>query len=296
MSLSRFRAAFVLSILGSSHASAQATGPSRSANEPCFLLALGPSVFGDASRVRVPAVIALRSHGTVAGALNSSDTLVAAGDIPAGEWNTPQADSITVNWHPMFLGGTLELHFRRSGQDLRGRYSLHAHQADDGRAIPRGSAAAFLLRCQNGRPAPGPELDAARGRLLTWRREQAPDTALARTEALAAFDAFLRTIPVHAITLMNYRIAEFSCLKGHVPASIEELRALRTADLRDTTMDWLGERVWQDAWRHPMIYRRHGLGYEVRSAGRDGIVGSADDLVATYETIPLKRYRRDHCQ
>src|SRR5215218_7421138 len=60
--------------------------------EPCYLLALGPSVGGAAPRVSIPAVLALRPGGHVAGALRMGDTLISRGDLPVGRWAAPTTD------------------------------------------------------------------------------------------------------------------------------------------------------------------------------------------------------------
>lgn len=277
-------------------ADAQTNASGTSAAERCFMLALGPAVGDGPSRVKIPSIIALRRGGQIRGAIKATDTLMSRGDEPVGEWVIRHADSLEIAWHPFWLGGLLELRLHREGSNLRGRYALHGHQADDGRDVPRGSASALAITCVHGRVSDVAELGAARRLLTDWRAAQRPDTSLAHAETRIAFAAALRADPVHSISLMNYRIAEFACRTGRPPNSLAELRAARTADIADPDVDWLGEALWSDAWHRPIQYRRRGLGYEVRSAGSDGRLGTADDLVGRYDTIPLKRFRKDGCR
>jgi hypothetical protein len=158
----------------------------------------------------------------------------------------------------------------------------------DGRGLPRGEAAAVRARCIRGRLAKTADRVEAEGRLAAWRVRQRPDTALARAEERIAFSEALLETPVHALSLMNYRIAEFACLRGRPPDSIAELRAAHVAEDRDSATNWLGDRVWQDAWERPILYQRRGQGYEVRSVGRDGRPGTADDLVGVDERMRIE--------
>jgi hypothetical protein len=41
-----------------------------------------------------------------------------------------------------------------------------------------------------------------------------------------------------------------------------------------------------DAWDHEFRYARRGEGYEIRSAGPDGIFGTDDDIVAVEKSVP----------
>jgi hypothetical protein len=129
-------------VAGAAHLGAQSPSRRAARTEPCYLIAVGPAVGNPHRRMAIPAVIAFRSAGRVAGALGTWDTLFGGGDRPVGSWRALGADSLLVWWQPAWLGGSLELRLAREGRELGGRYALHGHQADDGRGLPRGSALA----------------------------------------------------------------------------------------------------------------------------------------------------------
>lgn len=151
------------------------------------------------------------------------------------------------------------------------------------------------MHTEGGSPA-GAALEAAERTLAAWRATQRPDTVRAVAEAFQAFEAFLRRTPVHSLSLLNYRIAEYACWRGRVPRTMDELRAAASAPPAPALAS-LDEREWLDAWGRPLLYTPRGTrGYEVRSAGPDGAAGTPDDLVGAYDEVPLKRERANSCR
>jgi hypothetical protein len=130
-------------------------------------------------------------------------------------------------------------------------------------------------------------------RLDAWRDSLRPDTVLAVTESFRAFEAFLKETPVHALSLMNYRIATFACWNERLPESLAELQ--RMEPVPPAAFRALETRAFRDAWDRPLAYRRRTVGYEVRSAGPDGVLNSPDDLVSA-EDAPLRRTRDSECR
>jgi Type II secretion system (T2SS), protein G len=282
---------------------APSSGDAPSAAEGCYLLALGPAVQpGARAAVLIPTALELRAGGQLAGAALVSDTLATVGGETGAAWERRAPDSVLVAWHPNWLGGFLYLGLVQRADTLRGRYEVHYHTVDDGRLLWRGDALALRTRCAGSsdggrRLAAGAELDARERLLAGWRVAQRPDTAAAVAEGLRAFEDFLRRIPVHSLSLFNYRIAEYDCWRGRVPRTLDELRAAADTGGPVAALSALEERSWRDAWGRPLLYQSRGThGYEVRSAGPDGAAGTADDLVGAYEEVPLRRARRDNCR
>jgi len=213
-------------------------------------------------------------------------------DSALGQWSRV-ADSLWITWTPAWLAGSMALRLVADSDAWRGRYSLHGHQVDDGRILTRGDARAAGVPCENGALRAGPELTGTIRQLKAWRNTTRPDTTAGVTEALQAFEAFLRETPVHSLSLMNYRIATFACLNQRLPASIAEIQAVES--LPPVPVRALERRSFRDAWGRPLQYRRLAVGYEVRSAGPDGQTNSSDDLVSA-EAAPLRRSRETNCR
>jgi Type II secretion system (T2SS), protein G len=267
--------------------------------EGCYRLALGDAAESEArTPVLLPAALALLPGGRLAGAGAHVDTLVAVEPSAGGEWQSRAPDSVLIGWHPSWLGGSLYLRLVGGGDSLRGRYEVHHHAVDDGRVLWRGDALALRTDCaeRSRRLAGGAGLHVIERRLAAWRATRQPDTATAVTEGLRAFEAFLRQTPVHSLSLFNYRLAEYACWHGRVPRTIAELRGADRPPAAAALAPW-EERSWRDAWGRPLRYRPRGTrGYEVRSLGADGAAGTGDDLVGAYDTVPLKRERKENCQ
>jgi hypothetical protein len=202
-------------------------------------------------------------------------------------------DSVWVAWTPHWLGGSMYLRLVSDGGTLRGRYSLHGHQVDDGRLLFRGGVRAASIPCDNGHVTKAPDVAQTMERLEAWRESMRPDADVAVTESFRAFEAFLNETPIHSLSLMNYRIATFACWNERLPTTIAELQRAQPAS--PPALRALDERAWRDAWNRPVVYRRRNVGYEVRSAGPDGVLDSPDDLVSA-EDAPLRRTRDSQCQ
>ena len=66
---------------------------------------------------------------------------------------------------------------------------------------------------------------------------------------------------------MRSAINRFEILNGRYPASLSELLASGEVQPESLT----------DAWDHHLAYRVTPTGYDLRSAGQDGVLGTADD-------------------
>ena len=246
----------------------------------CLRVAFGPAAEPPPGRVVTPGVLELRPGGRVAAARGLGGALAPADTGLAG-WRRSAPDSIGAEWRGGWLGSAVEVRLARQGGVWRGRYVLLPHQVTDGRQLWRGDALAV--------PAPCGAAGAADRQLARWRAGARPDTAAAVAEALADFRAFLRETPVHALSLMNYRLATYACRRGRLPATLAALRPDRGGPLAA-----LDSVAFLDAWGRPPRYTPHAPGYELRSAGPDGKFGTADDLVSALDA-PLRRERADGC-
>jgi len=246
----------------------------------CWRVALGPAVELPPGGVATPAVLELRPHGRVAAAADLDAALVGA-DRSIVSWGRPRPDSITAAWRGGWLGSSVEVRVARDSDAWRGRYVLRSHQVSDGRQLWRGAALAVPIPCDASSAQTAP--------LARWQGGARPDTAAAVAEALAEFHAFLRAIPVHALSLMNYRLAEYACRHGRLPVTLTALRTRPVGALAA-----LDSAAFLDAWGHPLRYQPHAPGYELRSAGPDGRFGTPDDLVSAQDA-PLRRERATGC-
>ena len=257
----------------------------------CYALALGPSPSAERTPLEPPAWLALLPEGRLGGNQTIKDSLVVL-DSVLGHWMASN-DSVWVAWTPHWLGGLMYLRLVSDSGTLRGRYSLHGHQVDDGRLLFRGEVRAAAIPCDNGHVTTAPGVAQTIERLEDWRESIRPDTGVAVAESFRAFEAFLSETPIHSLSLMNYRIATFACRNERLPANLTELQ--RAAPDSPSALRALDERAWRDAWNRPLVYRRRDVGYEVRSAGPDGVLDSPDDLVSA-EDAPLRRTRDSNCQ
>ena len=71
-------------------------------------------------------------------------------------------------------------------------------------------------------------------------------------------------------------VREFTAKHGRLPDRMEEF-------MPAPGTEWIDYRF--DGWSDPITYARRGQGFEIRSAGPDGRVGTSDDLVVTRESV-----------
>lgn len=95
----------------------------------------------------------------------------------------------------------------------------------------------------------------------SWRSTTIVDT----DEALFPAPASLTN---HRIDVLSIVVDQMKQSTGMYPAALEEV---------DTKNCRSNRRC--DGWGHPIKYTRTATGYELRSAGPDGVVGNADDIV-----------------
>jgi hypothetical protein len=260
----------------------------------CYLLVLGPTVAPEEREVvAVPSVFELRPNGHVVGLLASTDSNIQA-ESQTATWRRA-GDSVLVDWSFGALSGSVYFRFLSIGDSLRGRYEIHHHQSDDGRFLWRGDARAVRAACGASANLREVARDAQGSAVLAhWRSTARSDTALAADEASEAFERFLRDTPVHTLSLFNYRIAEFVCRQGHLPATLAELR--KSLPMEYGPLAAVDNRSWRDAWNQEVVYRRHeGEGYEVRSVGPDRTPDTPDDIVSRLAR-PLERDRETNCR
>jgi len=233
--------------------------------------------------IEAPAALAFFPNGTLGGAASLQDTVVRP--LIAAEWRAT-GDSVFARWTPGWLSGSLELFLTRHRDTLRGRYAMHYHEIDDGRLLWRGNVLALQAPCKDTRVIE----DSARMLAIAldgWRESQDPDTAKAVAEAFQAFEAFLKAVPIHTISLFNYGIATYACRNnGRLPNTLDELR---DTVMLSPAIARLEERAFRDAWDQRLRYRPHPPGYELRSAGPDHKFGTLDDIVRDYTEVPLRR-------
>ena len=255
----------------------------------CYLLRLGPPASSEPVPIAAPRVLDLRAGGRLRAAIALDDSFIVQ-DSMLGSWQQSRDGMVTAWWTAGWLGGTVELHLRADGDGLRGRFAPHGHQVDDGRLLWRGNAYAVHVSCG---PA-GVSSDHARDALQAlrrWGQTQHSDSAAAIAEAFRDFEAFLRTTPIHSLSILNYRIAEFACHRGRLPRDVAEVTAAVSIP---PLLAALEERTYRDAWGRPVRYMARPPGYEVRSAGPDGHFGTTDDLVSTLAQ-PLSRDPAHDC-
>ena len=75
-------------------------------------------------------------------------------------------------------------------------------------------------------------------------------------------DALLR------LSMLQQRIFRYEQNEGRLPASVEEIVPNVDPELN----------LRLDPWRHPVMFRVSGVGYELRSAGDDGVLQTDDDI------------------
>lgn len=264
------------------HSAAQSTYP-----RGCYILGLGPSVSTERPPIRAPQIIQLLPSGEIRAAATLEDTLVR----PAlGQWRAIQ-DSLLIGWTPGRLSGSLELFVMRQGDTLRGRYAMHHHEVDDGRLLWRGEVMALHSPCPRAHVTDSTAHLNARA-VAAWRVRQVPDTALAVAEALRAFEASLLAVPIHTLSLFNYRIATYACRHGgRLPVALSDLR---DTVLISSSVGILEERSFRDAWNRPLRFEPHPPGYHLRSAGPDGSFDTPDDLISDM-AAPLRRDPELNC-
>jgi hypothetical protein len=85
-----------------------------------------------------------------------------------------------------------------------------------------------------------------------------------------------RQVTERRLTVLADWVGEFRRAHQRLPARLEEIVAPDPADTNFLPHD----RWWTDGWQRRFRYTLSGSAFELRSAGEDGLFGTADDLVA----------------
>lgn len=97
---------------------------------------------------------------------------------------------------------------------------------------------------------------------------------------------------LHRMVELREKVGVYTATHGRPPESLAEA----CAGTSTPSCDWLEpEREFPDGWGTPLEYRLAGTGPELRSAGRDRRLRTADDLVFTAEAEQQRLLRLTGC-